>query len=166
MNETRFGLCKEYYEDGNYEDAYIDNETGKTYNFADEFCDYNFLNDVNKVINNLRKENEDLKKEIERVTKDRENLAFISDCSVQVMNEEEKFKEDYLRIATNDLKKLQEENKELKKELAKFKEWEKYVGHVKREELDRVFKMSIYEIAESFEYYKKRIETLEKELEE
>lgn len=65
-------------------------------------------------LNNLTDENEDLKKEIERITKDKENWAFISDCSVQVMNEEEKFKEDYLRIATNNLKKLQEENEKLK----------------------------------------------------
>ena len=63
------------------------------------------------------KENEQLKKEIGRITKIKENWAFISDCSVQVMNEEEKFKEDYLRIATNDLKKLQEENEQLKQQL-------------------------------------------------
>ena len=56
------------------------------------------------------------------------------------------------------------ENKELKGELAKFKEWKKHIGDVKREELDKVFKMSIYEIAEAFDYYKERIKKLEKEL--
>ena len=52
------------------------------------------------------------------------------------------------------------------KELGKFKEWEKYSRDVKREELDRVFKMSIYEIAETFKYYEERIKKLERELEE
>ena len=56
---------------------------------------------------------------------------------------------------------LEKENKQLKKELVEFKKWEKYVGDVKREELDRVFKMSIYEIAEAFEYYEKRIKELQ-----
>lgn len=64
------------------------------------------------------------------------------------------------------LNKFYEENEELKEELMKFKKWEKYVGDVKREDLDRVFKMSIYEIAETFEYYKERIEKLEKEVRE
>lgn len=62
------------------------------------------------------------------------------------------------------LKKFNElgnENEQLKQEIAKFKEWEKYIGDVKREDLDRVFKMSIYEIAEAFEYYRKRIKELE-----
>lgn len=59
-------------------------------------------------------EEEQLKKEFNRITKDKENWAFIADCSVQVMNEEEKYKEDYLRIATNDLKKMQEENEQLR----------------------------------------------------
>ena len=54
------------------------------------------------------------------------------------------------------------ENDELKKELMEFKKWEKHIGDVKREEFDRVFKMSIYEIAEAFEYYEKRIEKLER----
>ena len=54
------------------------------------------------------------------------------------------------------------ENEQLKKELGEFKKWEKYIGDVKREELDRVFKMSIYEIAEAFEYYEERIEKLER----
>ena len=49
----------------------------------------------------------------------------------------------------------------LHKENQRLKEYEKYVGDVKREELDRVFKMSIYEIAEAFQYYKKRINELE-----
>lgn len=53
------------------------------------------------------------------------------------------------------------ENNVLKEEIGKFKEWEKYIGDAKREDLDRVFKMSIYEIAEAFEYYQKRIKELE-----
>lgn len=58
------------------------------------------------------------------------------------------------------------ENEQLKKELGKFKEWKKHIGDVKREELDKVFKMSIYEIAEAFEYYEERIKKLEEELQE
>lgn len=64
------------------------------------------------------------------------------------------------------LNSLVDENEQLKKELTKLKEWEKYVGDIKREELDAVFKMSIYEIAEGFEYYKKRIKELENEVKE
>ena len=58
-------------------------------------------------------------------------------------------------------KKLKEENEQLKQELIEFKKWGKYVGDVKREDLDKVFKMSIYEIAEAFTYYEKRIKELE-----
>jgi plasmid maintenance system antidote protein VapI len=49
----------------------------------------------------------------------------------------------------------------LHEENTRLKEYEKYVGDVKREELDRVFKMSIYEIAEAFQYYEGRIKELE-----
>ena len=61
---------------------------------------------------------------------------------------------------------LEKENEQLQKELEKFKKWEKHIGDVRREDLDRVFKMSIYEIAEAFGYYKERIRVLEEELEE
>ena len=64
------------------------------------------------------------------------------------------------------LNKLSDENEQLKRELTKFKEWKKHIGDVKREELDRVFKMSIYEIAEAFEYYEERIKKLEEMLQE
>lgn len=56
---------------------------------------------------------------------------------------------------------LNDENEQLKQELIELKKWEKYVGDVKREDLDKVFKMSIYEIAEAFAYYEKRIRELE-----
>ena len=56
---------------------------------------------------------------------------------------------------------LLNENEQLKQELIELKKWEKYVGDVKREDLDKVFKMSIYEIAEAFAYYEKRIKELE-----
>ena len=55
---------------------------------------------------------------------------------------------------------LSEENEQLKQELIELKKWEKYVGDVKRDDLDKVFKMSIYEIAEAFAYYEKRIREL------
>lgn len=75
------------------------------------------------------------------------------------------YKYDNLEQLCSFLNELNDENEQLKKELGKFKEWEKHCRAVKREELDRVFKMSIYEIAEAFEYYKERIKKLEKELE-
>lgn len=56
---------------------------------------------------------------------------------------------------------LLNENEQLKQELIELKKWEKYVGDVKRKDLDKVFKMSIYEIAEAFAYYEKRIKELE-----
>ena len=68
---------------------------------------------------------------------------------------------DYMEEVVDVLNNLSEENEQLKKELTKFKEWENYVGDIKREELDRVFKMSIYELADAFEYYKKRIKELQ-----
>ena len=62
------------------------------------------------------------------------------------------------------VKRIYKENKKLKEKIAKFKEWEKYIRDVRREDLDRVFKMSVYEIAEAFGYYEERIKKLEKEL--
>lgn len=59
------------------------------------------------------------------------------------------------------LNELADENEQLKQELIELKKWEKYVGDVKREDLDKVFKMSIYEITEAFAYYEKRIKELE-----
>lgn len=66
MNE-RFTLGKEYDVDGNYEYCYVDEETGKTFNFADEYCEKDFLKLVNTVIDNLKKENEELEEENERL---------------------------------------------------------------------------------------------------
>lgn len=64
---------------------------------------------------------------------------------------------DFYESFQKDARELEKENEQLKKEIAKFKECEKRIGDVKREDLDRVFKMSIYEIAEMLEYYRKRI---------
>ena len=58
------------------------------------------------------------------------------------------------------LNSLSDENEELKKEIVKFKEWEKHIGDVKRVDLDKVFKMSIYEIAEAFKCYQERIKEM------
>ena len=58
------------------------------------------------------------------------------------------------------LNELADENEQLKRELIEFKKCGKYVGDVKREDLDKVFKMSIYEVAEAFAYYEKRIKEL------
>ena len=48
--EGRFGLIEEYDEDGNSELAYIDNNNGKTFSFAEENCDQDFLQYVNDII--------------------------------------------------------------------------------------------------------------------
>ena len=93
-----------------FDDVIKDTYTQKEYNYH-----IGELELIVEEINNLHEKNEQLKSEIEKITKYKEHWAFISDCSIQVMNEEEKFKEDYLRIATNDLKEIQEENEQLKR---------------------------------------------------
>ena len=65
MSEKRFTLGKEYDVEGNYEHCYVDEETRRTFNFADEYCEEDFLKLVNTVIDNLKKENEQLKKDVE-----------------------------------------------------------------------------------------------------
>ena len=87
----------------------------------------------------------------------------IKELKIELQNKTEKWKYE-LGMKLKYHSKLidsEKDNEQLKKELIKFKEWEKYIGGVKREELDAVFKMSIFEIAEGFEYYKKRIKELE-----
>ena len=69
MAEKRFTLEQEYDVDGHAEDCYVDNVTGKIYYFDDEFCDYNFLKDVNNIIETLTHENDELKNKI-KATKD------------------------------------------------------------------------------------------------
>lgn len=66
----------------------------------------------------------------------------------------------YITENFDEINKIVKENEQLKQELIELKKWEKYVGDVKREDLDKVFKMSIYEITEAFAYYKKRIKEL------
>ncbi|WP_296882188.1 hypothetical protein [uncultured Methanobrevibacter sp.] len=98
------------------------------------------LNDKIDTIERLRKENEELKKDL-----------------FEAFNQSK-----YITVQKTVIFDLKKENEELKKELVEFKKWEKHIGDVKMEELDRVFKMSIYEIAEAFDYYKERIEKLER----
>lgn len=74
----------------------------------------------------------------------RDNGEIIMDCSIESQAE--------LIVAL--LNELHEENQS-------FKEWEKHIGDVKREELDRVFNLSVYEIAEAFNYYENRIKELQ-----
>ena len=61
MTEKRFTLEKDYDCDGSWEYCYQDNETGRRFNFADDNCDTDFLESVNAVIDNLKKENKKLK---------------------------------------------------------------------------------------------------------
>lgn len=65
-----------------------------------------------------------------------------------------------LNKACDLLNQLSKENVQLKQQRH---EW---VNSVKREEIDKIFKMSIFEIAEAFEYYKKRIKEYERELQD
>lgn len=51
------------------------------------------------------------------------------------------------------------ENEQLKKELEKYDEW---CGSVKRENIDKVLKMSVFEIVGAFEYYTERIKDYER----
>lgn len=100
--------------------------------------------DVVRLLNEISKENEILK------------------CKVNGLKSELNIWKEDGNEHIREINKLFEENKQLKKELTKFKEREEHIRDVKREELDRVFKMSIYEIVEAFEYYQKRIKELEK----
>lgn len=88
----------------------VDNETGKEY--------YGLVDGgLFDLMNILAEENKQLKEKITSEKKQKENWAFIADCSVQVMNDEEEIKEEYLTVATNELKKMIEENEQLKKHL-------------------------------------------------
>ena len=101
----------------------------------------------------------------------RDNGHIIMGCFVEqqaevivnLLNEQyeqiERLKRDFR--ALDEVKcELADENEQLKRELIEFKKCGKYVGDVKREDLDKVFKMSIYEVAEAFAYYEKRIKEL------
>ena len=120
----------------------------------------------------LSDENEQLK----------QNLRMVEKRADKVYEENEQLKQSYIQLKHRhsllhdecldaecdrdgyhkDVLSLEKENEELKKELVEFKKWEKHIRDVRREDLDRVFKMSVYEIAEAFEYYKERIKKLER----
>ena len=63
----RFTLGKDYDCDGCWEYCYEDNETGRRFNFADDYCHTDFLELVNAVIDDLRKENKELKKQVDEM---------------------------------------------------------------------------------------------------
>ena len=100
--------------------------------------------EIIQIMNNLNEKATERSKALSKLQK--ENGQLQKDATILVYSNQE----------------YRKENDELKKELMEFKKWEKHIGDVKREEFDRVFKMSIYEIAEAFEYYEKRIEKLER----
>lgn len=70
MSEKRFTLQKDYDCDGDWEYCYQDEETGRRFNFADDFCNTDFLELVNAVINDLKKENNELKQHIKGLEKE------------------------------------------------------------------------------------------------
>lgn len=57
--------------------------------------------------------------------------------------------------------KLADKNEQLKQQLQKYDDW---CNSVKRENIDKVLKMSVFEIVELFEYYDEKIEDYEKVL--
>ena len=136
-------------------------------------------NGIARRLNELQEENQDNKAMIEFL--DTENTQIMNELKTrtqiqhQLEEENEQLKNEMGDLGTahaeeinkiedeffEEILKLEKENEELKEEIAKFKEWEKHIGDVKREDLDRVFKMSLYEIAEAFRYYRKRIKELE-----
>ena len=61
MTGKRFRIDKEYDTDGNWEYCYVDNDTERTFNFADDFCDIDFIEYVNAIISSLTDKNEQLK---------------------------------------------------------------------------------------------------------
>lgn len=67
MTEKRFTIDKDYGSDGNYEYCFVDNETGRVFNWAEDWIFDDFLKLVNTIISNQIKENEQLKKENQRV---------------------------------------------------------------------------------------------------
>ena len=126
----------------------------------------NELHDENKELNEKygaqRYLYEQLKSDYNNLREENTDLEFKCNMLREQKNEFHR----RARENANRVGQLEKENNQLKKELIKFKEWEKYVGHVKREELDKIFKMSIYEIAEGFQYYQERIKELENEMKE
>ena len=83
--------------------------------FAEVDGDYTTVNteEFIKILN----ENEQLKKQLGIVIKEKESWAFICDCSTQVMNDDDEIKEDYLKVATRELDRMNKENEQLKKRL-------------------------------------------------
>ena len=63
MTDKRFSIDKEYDADGNWEYCYVDNDTGRTFNFADDFCDIDFI----EYVNAINDENEQLKSTMKEV---------------------------------------------------------------------------------------------------
>ena len=64
-------------------------------------------------------------------------------------------------VITTALNELIKENEELKQQLQKYDGW---CNSVKRKNIDKVLKMSIFEIVEAFEYYEERIKDYERVL--
>lgn len=89
VENKRFTLGKDYDSDGNWEYCYQDNETGIIFNFADEFCDTNFLELVNAVITTLRKENKELRQGIINYT---DEIHYLTDKSTKLEKQNKELK--------------------------------------------------------------------------
>ncbi|MBQ6220147.1 MAG: hypothetical protein IJH63_10415 [Methanobrevibacter sp.] len=77
--------------------------------------EYSLTADENlALLNNFNNENGVLEDKNQKLQKWINHYAFITECSIQVLNEEEGYKEDGLAIAANNLYSLGEENKTLR----------------------------------------------------
>lgn len=139
----RFTMCHEQNDINGWTMSIVDWETKEPFNYTTYEVHSSSITDT-------KDEMEDLCLLLNELNDENEKLKIF----LKAVNEE-------LDLANRDCDILEEENEQLKKELIELKKWEKYVGDVKREDLDKVFKMSIYEITEAFAYYEKRIKELE-----
>lgn len=146
LAENRFNLEDGYYK-GKSRPLIYDEESCDDYYFCGDYRDFisicRQLNDFDVENKKLKKQNKTLK----LLLQNWEQLDAEKDRQIEKMNES--------------LNSLVGENRVLKQEIVKFKNWENHIGDIKREDLDKVFKMSIYEIAEAFKYYRERIKELE-----
>lgn len=66
---------------------------------------------------------------------------------------------DFLKDENKHMRQVLKENRQLKQQLEKYNNW---CNFVKRENIDKVLKMSVFEIIEAFEYYDEKIKDYER----
>lgn len=128
LTKKRFNIEDGYYQ-GKSRPLIYDAESSDEYYFCGDYRDFKSIcerfNDFDIENKTLKNKNRTLK----LLVRNWERLDAEKDEQLERMNES--------------LKRLVGENQELKQEIENFKEWEKYIGDVKRRDLDNVFKMSV-----------------------